>query len=224
MESLAGGIGGDADPERPFLTLLDAQDAEELRRYARLRSFVRGRALFHEGEASAHVLVLTRGRVKVSMTTEDGREAVIGFRGPGHLIGELSALDGRPRSATVVALEPTEALAVALPDFTRFLDARPRVAALLLRMLAARLREADLQRLEFASYGSVGRLARGLATPCPRGRPDVPAVAASVGEDGVDEGTVRREVRDGVDLLRPWQRGADRAEGVAVPQPHLAVG
>src|SRR5919108_309388 len=92
MESLAGGIGGDADPERPFLTLLDAQDAEELRRYARLRSFVRGRALFHEGEASAYVLVLTRGRVKVSMTTEDGREAVIGFRGPGHLLGGLATL------------------------------------------------------------------------------------------------------------------------------------
>ena len=208
MESLAGGIGGDADPERPFLTLLDAQDAEELRRCARLRSFARGRALFHEGEASTHVLVLTRGRVKVSMTTEDGREAVIGFRGPGDLIGELSALDGRPRSATVGALEPTEALAVALPDFTRFLEARPRVAAMLLRLLAARLRQADLQRLEFASYGSVGRLARGLATLCRRYGERVGSAAFAITLPITQEelagwtGSSRESVAKGLHMLR----------------------
>jgi CRP-like cAMP-binding protein len=102
------------------------------------------------------------------MLTEDGREVVIGFVGQGDLIGELAALDGRPRSATVTAYEPCEGLAIALPDFTHLLDTRPRMAALLLRMVVARLRGADLQRLEFASHGAPGRLAHRLVALCRR--------------------------------------------------------
>jgi CRP/FNR family transcriptional regulator, cyclic AMP receptor protein len=162
MASLAGSTGDGGENERPFMELLAADDAKDLRNYARVRSFAPGRVLFHQGEASNHVIVLTRGYAKVSMLTDDGREVVIGFAGAGDLIGELSALDGRPRSATVSAFAPTEGLVIALPDFTRFLETRPRVATLLLRLLAARLREADLQRLEFAAHGSVGRLAQRL--------------------------------------------------------------
>jgi CRP/FNR family transcriptional regulator, cyclic AMP receptor protein len=54
------------------------------------------------------VFVLRSGRVKVSAVASSGRQVLLAFRGPGDLVGELSALDERPRSASIVALEPVE--------------------------------------------------------------------------------------------------------------------
>jgi CRP-like cAMP-binding protein len=114
------------------------------------------------GTLSNSVVVILEGRVKLSFFTDEGHEVVLGIRGPGDLLGELSALDGRPHSATATALEPVEAMIVATPDFHAFLLDHPRVSLMLLRMLTARLRDADEKRIEFAAYDSVGRVARRL--------------------------------------------------------------
>ena len=71
-------------------------------------------------------MILVAGRVKVSTVTEDGREVVVAFRVLGAMLCELSAIDGEPRSATVEAVEPVEALAVAARAFRSFLIAHPR--------------------------------------------------------------------------------------------------
>ena len=63
------------------------------------RRFERGAALFHERQLSDRVMLLLEGRVKIASASEDGREAVLAFRGPGEVLGELSAIDGQPRSA-----------------------------------------------------------------------------------------------------------------------------
>jgi CRP/FNR family cyclic AMP-dependent transcriptional regulator len=115
-----------------------------------------------QGEAPGRVLVIEEGRAKVTAITEDGRELVLAFSGPGDLLGELSALGGLPRVATVRALEPLSALAVASGEFEAFLDANPRVALVILRVVIARLRAADRQQVEFAAYQTVTRLARRL--------------------------------------------------------------
>src|SRR5262249_53589977 len=69
----------------------------------------RGAALFHERQLSDRVMVLLEGRVKIASVSEDGREAVLAFRGPGEVLGELSAIDGQPRSASVIAVDPVRA-------------------------------------------------------------------------------------------------------------------
>ena len=104
-------------------------------------------------------MILVAGRVKVSTVTEDGREVVVAFRVLGAMLCELSAIDGEPRSATVEAVEPVEALAVAARAFRSFLIAHPEVALLLLRMLSRRLRDADRKRVEYAAHDTVGRVA-----------------------------------------------------------------
>ena len=86
-----------------------------------------------EGEASDHVIVLLVGRAKVSSYTAEGKEVVLAVRGPGDLLGELSAFDGEPALATVSALEPIEALIIPSERFTRFLEDHPRLAILLLQ-------------------------------------------------------------------------------------------
>jgi CRP-like cAMP-binding protein len=75
------------------------------------------------------------------------------------LIGELSAVDRQPRSATIQALEPVTGLVMALPEFEAFLQANGRVAVLLMRLLAERLRDADRKRIEFGAQDATGRVA-----------------------------------------------------------------
>lgn len=126
------------------------------------RRFQRGGTLFNEGESSEQVIVVLRGRVKISHFTNDGREVVLAVRGAGELLGEMSWIDREPRSATAIALDPVEALVLTVDDFTEFIRTTPRVALLLLQLLSRRLRDADRKRIEFAAYDTVGRVARRL--------------------------------------------------------------
>jgi CRP-like cAMP-binding protein len=145
-----------------FLAALTEEEAADLRCRAITRRFRRGATLMNQGEAPGRVLVVEEGRAKVTAITEDGRELVIAFSGPGDLLGELSALGGSTRVATVRALEPLTALAVASGEFEAFLDSHPRVALVILRVVIARLRVADRQQVEFAAYQTVTRVARRL--------------------------------------------------------------
>jgi CRP-like cAMP-binding protein len=108
------------------------------------------------------VLIVRAGQAKVTVPDGDGHEAILGFRGPGELLGELSAVDGAPRSASATALEPMTALGIPGSAFRELLDRRPAIARALLGVLAERLREADRQRREFGAYDVTGRLARRL--------------------------------------------------------------
>jgi CRP-like cAMP-binding protein len=126
------------------------------------RTFRRGAFLMTEGEASDHVIVLLTGRAKVSSYTSEGKEVVLAVRGPGDILGELSAFDGEPRLATVSALEPIEALLVPSDRFTQFLQEKSRVAVLLLQMLTHRLRDSARKQVEFGAYDTPGRVARRL--------------------------------------------------------------
>ena len=115
--------------------------------------------LFHEGDNAGPVMVLLSGRVKAVAVDAGGHEAIVALRGPGDLLGELSAIDGAPRSVTVTTLEPVEALVLAGSVFAAFLERRPRVALVILRMVAGRLRYADTRHADLASHDVVGRVA-----------------------------------------------------------------
>jgi CRP/FNR family cyclic AMP-dependent transcriptional regulator len=165
------------DEPAEFRDLLTPQEAAELERVSRRRSCPRGGVLFREAEPSDSVLVLLTGRVKVSSLTSGGTEVVLAVRGPGALLGEISAIDREPRSATVQALEPVTALVVPLPEFEAYLQAHGRVAYLLMRLLASRLRDADRKRIEFGAHDTAGRVAARLVEMAERfGRPDADGV------------------------------------------------
>lgn len=154
---------GESSPVRPrsepgeFLSLLNDAEFADLRRGGRPRRWERGATVFTEGDVSDWALVLTSGRVKVSSHTANGTEVVLAVRGPGALLGDMSAIDGEPRSATVTALEPVEGLVIG--DFPGFLREHGRVAVLLLKMVTARLRDADRKRVEYGAFDTTGRVA-----------------------------------------------------------------
>jgi CRP-like cAMP-binding protein len=142
-----------------FQAALDDAAAASLRERGQPVSYARGRTVFHEGQVPDRVLLLRSGVVKVRLVTVSGREVVLAFRGPGELIGEQSAVDGSPRSATIVAVEPVEALAFTQAAFRRFLLDHPEAALALLAIMSRRLREADARRAEFSSLSALGRVA-----------------------------------------------------------------
>lgn len=126
------------------------------------RHYRRGDALFSQGDLSDRALLVESGWVKISVSSSDGQEAVLGLRGPGQVLGELSILDGAPRSASAVALEEVVASVVSAADLTRALDEDRELSRELLRELAVRLRDADRMRVEFGTLDTLARVARRL--------------------------------------------------------------
>lgn len=126
------------------------------------RRFSSGTALFHAGDPSDWVALVMRGRVKIVETTADSREVLLAIRGPGQLIGELSAIDGQPRSASAVAMDDVEVQLVGAAGFHSYLEANPAAAVALLRLVTVRLRDADRKRVEYSSHDVLGRVARRL--------------------------------------------------------------
>ena len=145
--------------EPVFLDSLTPDESSALESAAITRAYERGHALFHEQGTADRVLVLLTGFVKLSRLSEDGREVILAIRGPGDLLGEQSAIDGRPRSATATALDPVTAMALSSEDFVRLLEGKPRVALVVLRMLSHRLREADVQRVDLSLQDTMSRVA-----------------------------------------------------------------
>ena len=109
-------------------------------------SYAAGEVIFEEGGTADCVLLVHAGRVRVTTVAGDGEEILLAERGAGELLGELSGIDGQPRSASVTALDEVRGLVVPLRAFRRFLLSHPRVALALLEMLSRRLRESEAAR------------------------------------------------------------------------------
>lgn len=150
---------GGLDDRVPFLARLEAEDRSALLSLGRELTFAARMVLIHQREPSSHVLFLVHGWTKVTASAANGYEALLALRGPGDIVGESAALTGRPRSATVTALEPVRAVAVEHERFKDFLNRSPAVSFALLGLTADRTRAADRRRLEFASMSVRERFA-----------------------------------------------------------------
>jgi CRP/FNR family cyclic AMP-dependent transcriptional regulator len=141
---------------------LSEDEWQTLEANGRSRRFRARQRLFREGEPGDHVLAIRSGRVKVSVQTQSGREILLAVKEPGDLVGELSAIDGRPRSATAIALDPVDALVVPAPRFAEFIEGHPRIAVRLLRALSAQIRDADRRSVDRDTGDITCRVARRL--------------------------------------------------------------
>ena len=146
-----------------FLDGLSEDARAELQRLGGRRRYAAGETLFLEGDAAGEALVLMSGEVKILVASMDGREVILDVLEAGALIGELSAVDGEPRSATVVALSAVEVLAVAAGPFNDFLDRHPEVLRRLLLEVIQRLRVRVRHQLEFGAGDALGRVCARLA-------------------------------------------------------------
>ncbi len=119
--------------------------------------------LFFEGDRSVSVYACVEGSVRLFVTAHGGREVVLGFKGAGEHFGELSAITGRPRASTAVAV--VDAVVAHLPGerFLEQLEHVPLLAMAAIRGLADQLREANSRILARSSETVTSRTGHKLA-------------------------------------------------------------
>lgn len=117
--------------------------AEQLSSLARSIKLSAGETLFHAGDPGNGFYAVLEGSIKVSVISNEGEEQLLAVFGPGSLVGELALLDGRPRSATVTALKPSNLAFIERTAFERFATENPAVYQHMLCVVGTRLRLAN---------------------------------------------------------------------------------
>lgn len=120
---------------------LDEESLNLLASRCRRRRFPAKEALLHEGDPGYTLYIVLEGHVHVQRINEMGQVIPIARKGAGEVIGELSLLDGTPRSADVVTEDACDMLMIDRDAFLECLDRTPHMARILLANLALRLRE-----------------------------------------------------------------------------------
>jgi CRP/FNR family transcriptional regulator, cyclic AMP receptor protein len=147
---------------RLFRGLSDA-DLAAVAPMLRQRRFRAGETIFHEGDPGDVMHVIGAGRAKILIESAGGEEAILATLGPGEVFGELVLLDGAPRSAAAVAVEPTLTYTLTQPAFSKLLAENEAFRTAVLHNLALDLRRltVHVSELHFLDLG--GRLASRLA-------------------------------------------------------------
>ena len=136
-----------------FADLTDREAAAVLEQM-REKTVARGAVIFHQHDAAGGLYLIRDGAVKISRTGRDGREVTVAIVREGNFFGEMSLIDGQPRSATATATQATRLLVLDREHFQNHVLSLPRIVAKLLRELSKRIRAAD-QTIEHLALGSV---------------------------------------------------------------------
>jgi CRP/FNR family cyclic AMP-dependent transcriptional regulator len=124
-----------------------------------IRTYPKNTVIINEGEVADSLFIVLSGRMKVYASNAAGREVVIAFHGPGEYVGEMS-LDGSPRSASVMTVEPTTCAVVNRSSFREFLLAHPEFAMNLIEKLIQRVRATTENVKSLALSDVYGRLVK----------------------------------------------------------------
>ena len=145
-----------ADPTTdPYAVLPEALRRLALR--GELKRYRKGVTLIHEGDQGDTLFILLAGRVRAFGSDEDGREITYGDYGAGEFLGEV-ILDGGPRSASVITLEPTDCVLVTRHTLLQHISDHPEFAFDLLANVIRRIRAATLSTKHMALNGVYERL------------------------------------------------------------------
>ena len=175
-----------------ILAPLTLQHRATLGRRCAWRRYAAGEVIIDRDETGNDVLFVAEGRVRVVNYAPSGREVAYGLVEAGGVVGELAAIDGKPRSASVVAVSPCRIAVLSASAFMALLAEEGRVAVCVLGHLAGIIRENDERITELATVGAMQRVYRALlrlAVPDPErseglrvdGLPTQEQLAAEIG-------------------------------------------
>ena len=123
-----------------LLEHLEPHELDRLMAFARSQRHPAGEVIFRKGDPGISMMSIVDGRVKISVASPDGKEAVLAVLGPGEVLGEMAILEDKDRSADATALDACELLVLQKRDFIPFLERNPAISIRLLRILCERLR------------------------------------------------------------------------------------
>jgi CRP/FNR family cyclic AMP-dependent transcriptional regulator len=137
----------------------------ELASRGQTRTFPKNAVIINEGDRGDTLFVILAGKVKVYVSDDDGREMILDMHDAGEYVGEMS-LDGRPRSASVMTLEPTTCSVLSRDELRAAIARNPDIAMAIIEKLIERARIAtdNVKNLALMDvYGRVARLLLSLA-------------------------------------------------------------
>jgi len=129
----------------PIFSSLSPEELEELSGITNIKTYKKNTLFFLKDDLATYLFIVKKGCAKVVIEHEDGREIILSILYPGDIFGEMALLDGKPRSASVIAKEDCEVLIIARPNFLNFLKKHPNVSIKLLKAISLRLRKTDEQ-------------------------------------------------------------------------------
>src|ERR1700723_4625818 len=141
---------------------LDANAFEQLCRYAKHATLKRGATIFSKGDPGNSLIAVISGTVKISISSPDGRSAILNLIGPGEIFGEIALLDGRARTADAIANTNCEIFIIDRREFIPFVRSQPALAMKFIELLCTRLRWTSDQVEEVILQNLPGRLASAL--------------------------------------------------------------
>ncbi len=155
----------------PLFRELERSAVRAFGEVTREQRFGKGSLIVSEGESGDALYVVRAGEVKVVLVGDDGREVILQVLGVGDHFGELSLIDGRPRSAHVIATHASVLLVLRRQEFRRQVEQNPKVAWQLMVELSRRLRQADGTIGSLVLLDVPGRVAKVLLEHATPGEP-----------------------------------------------------
>ncbi len=143
-------------------SVLEPAPRDHLFSYGVTKRYGAGETIFERGDAGDSKMLVLSGRIRIGNVQANGKEAIINYAEPGDLLGEVALLDGKPRSAAAVAVEPCELFVLRRRELSAVLDAHPALTGRLLEVLCERLRRLTLMVEELMCLESRPRIAKAL--------------------------------------------------------------
>jgi CRP-like cAMP-binding protein len=132
-----------------LMAILTASERTAILALGRPQQYLGNRILFRQGDKSEFIVIIVDGYVKITAVSENGTEAVLAIRTTGDVVGELSAMDGLPRSATAQAADVVLGRVIRKADLDHLLATNLSIARAFNQAVSAKLREASRRQIEF---------------------------------------------------------------------------
>jgi CRP/FNR family cyclic AMP-dependent transcriptional regulator len=161
---IRGATGGKLSVLRkhPYFADLEPDAFDQLCRYAKHTTLKRGATIASKGDPGTSLFAVISGTVKISVSSPDGRNAILNLIGPGEIFGEVALLDGLSRTADAIANTNCELFIIDRRDFIPFVRSQPALAMKFIELLCTRLRWTSDQVEQVILQDLPGRLASAL--------------------------------------------------------------
>ena len=189
--------------KHPIFCDLDSEAFDQLCRYAKHATLKRGASIFSKGDPGNSLVAVISGTVKISVSSPDGRSAILNLIGPGEIFGEVAVLDGQARTADATANTNCEIFVIDRREFLPFVRSQPALAMKFIELLCARLRWTSDQVEQVILQDLPGRLASALLRLTERHKPAQGGRTIAVTQQEISEmvGMTRESINK---QLRAW--------------------
>ena len=214
--------------ERNFLLgKLSSSEIDTLLRYSRVEHYPAGEEIFAKGSPGNSLMIVLRGRVRISSISLTGKEIVLNIIDAGEIVGEIALLDGGERSGDAVAMTDCELLVLSRRDFMPFIENRADICLMLIKILCHRLRQTSEQVEDLQFRHLESRIAKALLHLSERsGQPVVDGRVLELHMSQSELSHIVGSSRESVNKqLQAWQKAGfiDLAKGSIVIRDPAAI-